>query len=224
MATVSASSTQLPLANLRLVRQSMEDRTRLQVTKKSTLAMGAALRYVVGEIVEGAAEAAVSDGKKKILPKHIGMAVIRDADLSQLPDSFAAGKVEVSFSGETSKARSTAVPSASNEKPAEKKRRASASAVTKYKSFIKRLLRSRGRSASLTDQALTVLALMATAFIRETVTCADTLGREDGRKVLTADDILSALALVLKGELQQHAVAAAGEEATSPAPGASTHM
>ncbi|TBU19915.1 histone H2A [Hamiltosporidium tvaerminnensis] len=59
-------------------------RTRMRVSQSACVAVAAGLVYLMGEILEGSKAAAEEEGKKKILPKHINLAICKDEELGHV--------------------------------------------------------------------------------------------------------------------------------------------
>jgi histone H2A len=63
------------------IKKIMKDRTRMRISKDALVAVGACVIYLIGEITDGARNVANTDGKKKIMPKHINNAIYNDTEL-----------------------------------------------------------------------------------------------------------------------------------------------
>ncbi|KAM0671533.1 putative histone-like transcription factor [Ordospora colligata] len=63
------------------IKKIMKDRTRMRISKDALVAVGACVIYLIGEITDGARNVASTDGKKKIMPKHINNAIYNDTEL-----------------------------------------------------------------------------------------------------------------------------------------------
>ncbi len=64
------------------IKKIVKDITRLRVSKSAVLGFSAAVTYIILEILDGAKSCCQSEGKKKILPKHIKAAINADLELS----------------------------------------------------------------------------------------------------------------------------------------------
>ncbi|KAI5181664.1 histone H2A [Nematocida sp. AWRm80] len=62
----------------------LKDKTKMRVSTKSIIAMSALLQYLVGEIIEAAKTICDEENKRKIVSKHIAMAIRRDDELNIL--------------------------------------------------------------------------------------------------------------------------------------------
>jgi histone H3/H4 len=62
--------------------------TRMRVSETASEALMASVTYILAEVVEGAQNKAIGDGKKKILPKHISAAIASDCELNHIGGSW----------------------------------------------------------------------------------------------------------------------------------------
>lgn len=69
------------IVKLGQIKRIMKDRTRMRVSKEALVAVAACVVYLIGEIVDGSKNVAHTDGKKKIMPKHINNAIYNDSEL-----------------------------------------------------------------------------------------------------------------------------------------------
>jgi histone H2A len=64
------------------IKRIMKDKTRMRISKPALISVSTVLIYLIGEITEGAKNVASTDGKKKILPRHINNAIYNDSELN----------------------------------------------------------------------------------------------------------------------------------------------
>jgi histone H2A len=62
----------------------LRDKTKMRVSHKAIVGFAAYLEYIIGEIIETAKGVCEEEGRKKIVTKHISMAIRRDEELSRL--------------------------------------------------------------------------------------------------------------------------------------------
>lgn len=62
----------------------LRDKTKMRVSHKAIVAIAALLEYLLGEIIEAAKLICDEENKKKIVSKHISLAVRKDTELSYL--------------------------------------------------------------------------------------------------------------------------------------------
>ncbi|MFJ8405799.1 hypothetical protein ACIQ9K_35745 [Streptomyces microflavus] len=157
----------------------------LRVEDSAARSAAAVAAYVLVEIADAANNAAVSDQKRVIQPKHINAAITIDDELNRL--------------GATWLIRSD------TQRPAA----AAGSAEAETQLSVSRLLRGADRFAgtgiSLSSQSLTVLGDIAADVVRRLAQAAARAASDAGRDSITGDDIATALKATLTGELLKSA-------------------
>ncbi|CAD25102.1 HISTONE H2A [Encephalitozoon cuniculi GB-M1] len=72
---------QKSIVKLSQIKKIMKDRTRMRISKDALVAVSACVMYLISEITDGAKNVASTDGKKKVMPKHINNAICNDTEL-----------------------------------------------------------------------------------------------------------------------------------------------
>ncbi|KAI5172923.1 histone H2A [Nematocida sp. LUAm3] len=62
----------------------LRDKTKMRVSHKAIISIAALLEYVLGEIIEAAKVICDEEHKKKIVSKHISLAIRKDEELNNL--------------------------------------------------------------------------------------------------------------------------------------------
>ncbi|KAI5185413.1 histone H2A [Nematocida homosporus] len=62
----------------------LRDKTKMRVSHKAIIAIAALLEYVLGEIIEAAKLICDEENKRKIVSKHISLAIRKDEELNNL--------------------------------------------------------------------------------------------------------------------------------------------
>lgn len=70
------------IVKLSQIKRIMKEKTRMRISKEALVGCSACLVYLISEIADGAKNVANTDGKKKIMPKHINNAIYNDTELN----------------------------------------------------------------------------------------------------------------------------------------------
>lgn len=62
----------------------LRDKTKMRVSHKAIVAVAALLEYVLGEIIEASTNMCSEEGKRKVVSKHISLAIRKDEELNIL--------------------------------------------------------------------------------------------------------------------------------------------
>ncbi|MFD9825559.1 histone-like protein [Streptomyces violascens] len=201
--TSPTNSDARPLPKPALIKRSMQQRTRLRISKDAAVATGAAVGYILSEVIEGAGNVAAEEGKKKIAPRHIGIAIRKDEELAALGRSWlirpggAAGHLKpLDESGQ-------AVPPTT---PASNPRKRSAlTNAHQYQGFVKRL--AKARQLPVAASSVEALNNIASDLVERIAAAAGELAAKTDRQTIAADDVQGAVSGLLTGELRQHVLA-----------------
>ncbi|EQB61208.1 histone h2a [Vairimorpha apis BRL 01] len=66
------------------VKKILKDCSKQRISKDACKAVSTALIYILGEIMDGAKNAANADHKRKIIPKHINSSICNDVELNHI--------------------------------------------------------------------------------------------------------------------------------------------
>lgn len=69
------------IVKLSQIKRIMKDETRMRVSRDALKVVSAGMVYIISEIIDGSRNVANTDGKKKIMPKHINSAIYNDTEL-----------------------------------------------------------------------------------------------------------------------------------------------
>ncbi|GHB30573.1 hypothetical protein GCM10010331_16210 [Streptomyces xanthochromogenes] len=178
---------------LSLVQRTIKQQTKLVPEKRATVALAAAAVYLLDEVVQGALEATRDDGKQKISPRAINSAINRDTEL------HAVGAQWLVRSGSASPVRAARNRAGSADTTATEKTK-SGSAAHEYGGAVRRIVKAHTAQAS--GPALQVLSAIASSYVGGLADIAGELANKVDRKTVTADDILGAVGVQLRGELK----------------------
>lgn len=186
------------LAGAVVVARTIKDRSGLRVSKTAIIAVQTALAYLLGEILEGAKLGALADEKKKILPKHITVAVQSD-------DELQAGIPRRALHFGAARGNNPMADQADAPQPTATKPKRNANVTShQFARHVKFLARE--RECRLTASSRDLLQTIAAEITADLAATAGEIARKVHKNTVGGEDVLGAVDIELKGELRNHTI------------------
>jgi histone H2A len=188
------------------IRRQIKRRTQVRVGCGAAIYLAGAIEYLASEMLELASNAAHSNRRTRITPRHVQLAIRNDDELNKL----CAG-VTIATGGVTPNIHAVSLPrSAMNSAPhltvSATPRAPESPSVRAFKSNIYRVLQKIRPGMGISKKAIQILCCMLLDIRSRIIGAAGYVMRSFNTTVLASREIQNGLRLCLPGELAKHGV------------------